>query len=77
LDRNGRELSGLKYDLPGLTPISLNRKGSNDATKWQYLPADLEDFEDLVIRACGFIKNDDPRVGHIPNSPKKSRLYGF
>ena len=64
-----KDPASLKNDLPGLVPISL-KAAENQKGQWQYLPADLEDFEALVIKACGFIRNNDQRIGHIPGAHK-------
>ncbi len=37
-------------------------------TGWQVLPADAEDFESSVLKACELIAKDDPRIGKIPKT---------
>jgi hypothetical protein len=55
----------LKKDLPSLKPITLLTKGGRE-TEWQLIPADANDFESSVIKACEFIIRGDPRIGKIP-----------
>jgi hypothetical protein len=60
----------LKKDFPSLQSISNYSNGTNE-TEWQLLPVDADDFENSVIKACEFIKHNDPRIGRIPRTKTK------
>jgi hypothetical protein len=62
---------GLKKLLPSMRPIKLLGKVS----KWQNLPADSDDFEENVMKACQLILKRDARIGAIPKprSAKKKK----
>jgi len=55
--------SSLKKDFPEMRSISVFGPG---VTGWQILPADGADFENSVLKACEFIRHDDPRIGKTP-----------
>jgi hypothetical protein len=38
---------------------------------WQNIPADEDDFEELVLKACHLILKGDVRIGKIPKQKKK------
>jgi hypothetical protein len=59
----------LKKDVPSLCSISSYVIGIKE-TEWQLLPEDADDFENLVIKACEFIKQCDHRIGRLPK-PRK------
>jgi hypothetical protein len=54
----------LKTEMPSLRSIA--PFGRVKETEWQILPADAEDFEPSVIKACDLIRRHDPRIGRIP-----------
>jgi len=35
-------------------------------TVWQNIPIDEDDFEELVLKACGLILKGDVRIGKVP-----------
>jgi hypothetical protein len=39
---------------------------------WQNIPADEDDFEELVLNACHLILKGDVRIGKIPKQKKKA-----
>lgn len=45
----------------------------NGETNWQNIPADAEDFEESVFRACALIQKHDKRIGKIPKAKKQKR----
>jgi hypothetical protein len=59
---------GLKKDFPSMRSVSLLGAAP---TAWQNIPTDSADFEEAVMRACQFIKMNDPRIGKIPQKKKK------
>ena len=52
---------------------SLGLFGSDKPTSWQNLPANSEDFEESVLKACQMVLKGDPRIGKVPNSQRKIR----
>ncbi len=60
----------LKKDFPIMRSIAVFGPG---VTGWQVLPADSDDFEDSVIKACGLIAKEDLRIGKIPKTRMKKR----
>jgi hypothetical protein len=58
----------LKKEFPCMRSVRL--LGSAD-TVWQNIPADADDFETLVLKACGLIIKGDRRIGKIPKPKKK------
>ncbi len=62
----------LKKDLPSICSVSVLNNG-NGETGWQMLPAEDEDFESLVIKACEMVLHGDPRIGKIPKPKKKKK----
>jgi hypothetical protein len=60
----------LQKDFPTMRSIELFGPGP---TGWQVLPADSDDFEDNVLKACAFILQSDPRIGKIPKSRWKKK----
>ena len=54
----------LRAQLPSMRSIGVLAEGG--VTGWQNLPADGEDFEDEVLRACALVRAEDPRIGKIP-----------
>lgn len=59
--------ASLKKDFPCMRSVRL--LGSAESV-WQNIPADEDDFEELVLKACCFILKGDVRIGKIP---KKKR----
>jgi hypothetical protein len=60
--------NSLKTDLPTLRTIRLFGGAESE---WQNLPADSDDFEEEVMKACDFIVKGDPRIGKTPKQRKK------
>ncbi|MBS1507280.1 MAG: hypothetical protein JSS79_11595 [Bacteroidetes bacterium] len=58
----------LKKDFPCLRSIRLFESAE---TVWQNIPKEEDDFEELVLKVCGFIVKGDPRIGKIPKPKKK------
>jgi hypothetical protein len=54
----------LRAELPSMRSIGVLAGGG--VTGWQMLPADGEDFEDEVLRACALVRSGDPRIGKVP-----------
>ena len=63
--------TSLQKDFPSMRSIRLFE--TEGPTGWQNLPAEADDFEELVLKACAFVRRNDPRIGKIPKSknPKK------
>ncbi len=57
----------LKKDFPCMRSVRL--LGSSESV-WQNIPADENDFEELVLKACHFILKGDARIGKIPKQKK-------
>ena len=60
----------LKRDLPIMRSIALFNSGG--PTGWQNLPEDDPRFEEMTLKVCALIRENDPRIGKIPK-PKKLR----
>lgn len=58
----------LKKDFHCMRSVRL--LGSSESV-WQNIPADENDFEELVLKACQFILKGDVRIGKIPKQKKK------
>jgi hypothetical protein len=56
--------SGLRREFPSMRSISVLAQGG--VTGWQILPAESEDFEDSVLRACALVREGDRRIGKVP-----------
>ena len=65
--------ASLRGDLPSLRSIGVLAGGG--VSGWQLLPADGENFEDEVVRACGLVLAGDPRIGKVParKSPRAAK----
>ena len=61
-------LDSLQRDFPSMRPVRL--LGAN-ATAWQNLPHESDDFEESVLRVCDLIRKGDQRIGKIPKARKK------
>jgi hypothetical protein len=60
--------ASLKKDFPSMRSISVF--GAQE-TGWQILPAENDDFEESVGKACTLILKGDVRIGKIPKPKKK------
>ena len=60
--------ASLRRELPSLRSIQV--LAGSGVTGWQMLPADADDFEESVLRACAMIIAGDSRIGKVP---KKKR----
>jgi hypothetical protein len=61
----------LKRELPSLRSITVLAGGA--VTAWQCLPAESDDFEESVMRACEMVKRGDARIGKIPGKKRGKR----
>jgi hypothetical protein len=61
----------LKKVLPSLRSITVLAGGA--VTGWQVLPAESDDFEESVLRACELVKRGDERIGKVPGARRKRR----
>jgi hypothetical protein len=61
--------SSLQSIFPSLRSIAVFGGGT---TGWQVLPADEDDFEASVQKACEMVVKGDPRIGKVP-APKRSK----
>ncbi len=59
--------ASLKKDFPCMRSVRL--LGSAESV-WQNIPADEDDFEELVLKACRYILKGDERIGKIPKQKK-------
>lgn len=62
--------ASLKRDFPSMRSIQLL---GNKETAWQNLPADADDFEESVLKACDLIRKGDIRIGKIPKPKNKKK----
>ncbi len=60
----------LKSEFPSLR--SINLFGSKE-TAWQNIPAEADDFEEAVLKACALICKGDKRIGKIPKAKKRKK----
>jgi hypothetical protein len=63
--------ASLRGELPSLRSISVLANGG--VTGWQILPAEAEDFEAGVLRACAMVRAGDARIGKIPVRRRKAK----
>jgi hypothetical protein len=61
----------LKKELPSLRSITVLAGGA--VTGWQVLPAESDDFEEAVLRACELVKRGDARIGKVPGARGKKK----
>jgi hypothetical protein len=54
----------LRREFPSMRSIRVLAAGG--VTGWQVLPAESEDFEASVMRACALIRGRDRRIGKVP-----------
>jgi hypothetical protein len=59
----------LKKMLPSLRSISIF---GNSGSGWLIIPEDSDSFEEEVMTACALILKQDPRIGKVPSSKKRS-----
>jgi hypothetical protein len=59
--------ASLKAIFPSMRPIKVFGGKGN----WQNLPADADDFEEMVIQVCEMILHGDIRIGKETESTKK------
>jgi len=59
--------TSLKKDFPCMRSVRL--LGTAESV-WQNIPAEEDDFEELVLKACHFILKGDVRIGKIPKKKK-------
>jgi len=62
--------TSLRRELPNMRSIKVLGVGE---TGWQVLPADADDFEESVLRACALVLAGDARVGKVPASRNRKR----
>lgn len=62
--------ASLKKDFPSMRPIGVFGPGSQS---WQILPADADDFESAVIKACELVLLGDERIGKVPKGKAKKK----
>jgi hypothetical protein len=62
--------ASLRRELPNMRSIKVLGAGE---TGWQVLPANADDFEESVLRACALVLAGDPRLGKVPASRNKKR----
>jgi hypothetical protein len=65
--------ASLRQELPNMRSIEVFGVGE---TGWQVLPADANDFEGSVLRACALVLVSDPRVGKVPKAKNRKRGGG-
>jgi hypothetical protein len=65
----------LRRELPSMRSIAVLGAG---VTGWQVLPAEADDFEEAVLRACALVRAGDARIGKVPKSrrPRTARRSG-
>lgn len=61
----------LSRQFPNMRSIELFEKMG--PTGWQVLPADADDFEESVLRACALALGGDPRIGKVPASKRRPK----
>jgi hypothetical protein len=61
--------ASLRRELPSLRSIQVLAGGR--VTGWQMLPADADDFEESVLRACAMVVAGDGRIGKVPSKRKR------
>jgi hypothetical protein len=59
----------LRRELPSMRSIEVLAGGG--VTGWQVLPADADDFEEAVLRACALVLARDPRIGKVPQRRRR------
>lgn len=64
-------LESLTKEFPSLRPVRLL---GEKVTAWHNVPADSEDFEEVVLKICDLIRKGDQRIGKIPKPRKKKSI---
>jgi hypothetical protein len=62
--------ASLRRELPSLRSILIFGGGE---TGWQLLPADADDFEESVLRACALVRAGDSRIGKVPKPKRRKK----
>jgi hypothetical protein len=62
--------ASLRRELPNMRSIKVFGVSESG---WQVLPADADDFEESVLRACALVLASDPRVGKVPKARNRKR----
>lgn len=71
LATNKEHHASLKANFPSMRSIKvLGGKESN----WQNLPADSDDFEEMVTKACEMILHGDKRIGRETRNKRKNAV---
>jgi hypothetical protein len=65
--------ASLRAEFPSLRSITVLGDG---VTGWQILPAEADDFEESVLRACALVRSGDPRIGKVPAGRRPRRPRG-
>jgi len=65
--------ASLRNELPSLRSISVLTGPSGGVTGWQNIPADADDFEASVLRACALVRAEDGRIGKMTKGSKPTR----
>lgn len=60
----------LQQIFPSMRSLAMFGPGP---TGWQVLPADADDFEDAVLKACELVLEEDPRIGTTPKIKMKKK----
>jgi len=71
LATTGEHHTSLQEEFPSMRSIEVFGPGP---TGWQVLPADADDFEEAVLRACDLVRQEDPRIGKIPKMRMKKSV---
>jgi hypothetical protein len=59
----------LRKEFPSMREIGV----FGDKSSWQNIPSDSDDFEESVMKACGLILRNDPRIGKVPRPKKRNK----
>lgn len=76
LATTGEHHASLQREFSSLRSIEIFGPGP---TGWQVLPAESDDFEEAVLKACRLVLHRDPRIGKTPKGrkiPSKPRKVG-
>ncbi len=61
----------LRREFPSMRSIEVLAGGG--VTGWQVLPAESDDFEEGVLRACELVRRGDVRIGKVPKKRRSAR----
>lgn len=67
LATSAEHIPSLKLEFPSLR--HLKAYGAK-AIDWRLIPADADDFEEAVLKACDLICNNDSRIGRLAKSKR-------